>query len=422
MKKTLTVVLVLCLLLSLVTSALAEKKIYQDDMAPELVAVEDGQGGKAFALIRNAQGNVLAAIPTNEMIKRICVGERENEQDPELAALLEKGLAALLADEHHTDPAMVDTDLFYVEIPEAYAAMFADGTAYLDMTFDPHILENGDELVVLYSVNGEEWNEITDVNFAGNGTVQFGVQQSGLLTFMIKHTSELFENVAGNAAFEQVSSSQTAVETNSNFTPSVSGKLAPATVTFEQNGETYAATILNTAEATSTPVPAKSWVVVTPLSERKYTPDVVTYEHLEWAYDMIAEGSIMETTDDEHGAKLGEVVNSMLAAKGTGLTYEDLTVSDLIEVSVYGEYLQQLKASEANLLEITFDMGLQPDDTLIVMCASGIEYWHVMDAETVIINQDGTVTLRMKHPAVLALMVERADTIDPNAAELVTAP
>ena len=91
-------------------------------------------------------------------------------------------------------------------------------------------------------------------------------------------------------------------------------------------------------------------------------------------------------------------------------------------MSVYGEYLQQLNASEDNLLEITFDMGLQPDDTLIVVCASGIEYWHVMDAENVIINQDGTVTLRMKHPAVLALMVERAGTININAAELVTAP
>ena len=67
-------------------------------------------------------------------------------------------------------------------------------------------------------------------------------------------------------------------------------------------------------------------------------------------------------------------------------------------------------------------MGLEPDDTLIVLCASGIEHWHVMDPETVIINQDGTVTLRMKHAAVLALMVERADSIDLDAAEIVTAP
>lgn len=416
MRKFLSVVLMLCLVMAIAATAVAEKVVYQDDVAPELMAL-----GDAAALIRDAQGNVLAVIPSEELIKRICVGERDSESDAELAALLEKGLFSLMDDKHLANaPWLVDTDLFYVQIPAEFQQYFAEGSAQMDMKFNPTILEKNDKLTVLYSKDGENWSEITGVSFEGNGTVRFGVKESGLLTFVIEHGAAFPETVGG----EVEETEEVEEETNPNFTPSVSGKPEPDMVPFEENGEEYAAKILDDADNTVAAVPAAKWIVVTPMSERKYNPDVLTYEHLKWAYEAIRDAQSIGDlpTDGEEGA-LGAAIDSLLQAQGIDLTHEELTVSDLIEISVYGEYRQYLAEDTGNTLEITFDKELDPNDTLVVLCASGIDSWHVIDAKNVIINANGTVTLRMKHAGVVAFLVERAEEpIEANEAGVVTAP
>ena len=66
MKKIWSVMLVLCMLMT-AASAMAAANGYQDGVAPELVMVSDGQGGSAVAVIRDAEGNILAVIPSGNM-------------------------------------------------------------------------------------------------------------------------------------------------------------------------------------------------------------------------------------------------------------------------------------------------------------------------------------------------------------------
>ena len=420
MKKCLPVILMLCVCMLLVTSAFAEKTVYQDGVSPELVPVSDTQGGEAAALICDADGHVIASIPVGKMMT-ICVGERANVQDTEIAAALEKGLLSLLEDAHHSRGLWtVDTDLFYVQLPEEYAASLAEGGASVVMVFNPHILNGSDKLQALYSVDGQTWTEVTDVSFAGDGTVRLSIQQSGLLAFVVEH-SAAFSKLSADSTIQLPA--QIVHAANSNIPPSVVGKLAPEVVAFAQNGAACVATILNSDKEAVSTVPNGTWMIVTPLSERWYNPDVITYEHLQWAYDSICSaaniGALPAAGQD---GTLGEAIDHVLAASKAGLSYADLAISDLFEVSLYADYLQQLKADPNNMLEITLDGKLNPDDTLIVLCASGVDGWHVVEEENVIVNQDGTVTLRLKHTGVLAFLVERPAAIDTSAADIVTAP
>lgn len=282
------------------------------------------------------------------------------------------------------------------------------------------ILDEGEKLTVLASTDGENWSEVKDVAFKENGSVQVAIQETCLLAFLIEHGAAVEDGFGGMGI--SVGDRDVPEEGNQNFTPSVSGKLAPEVVVIEKDGEKYVASILDGNGNASALVPDDAWMIVTPLSERKYNPDVVTYEHLQWAYDTICEApNIGGLPDADHDSTLGDVIDRMLEEMGKGLSRKDLTVSDLFEISVYGDYQQML--ADGNMLEITVDRELDPEDTLIVLCASDIEYWHVVDRENVIIHEDGTVTLRLRHTGAFVFLVERpAEEIDPEAADTVKAP
>ena len=419
MKKIWSVMLVLCMLMT-AASAMAAANGYQDGAAPELVMVSDGQGGSAVAVIRDAEGNILAVIPSGNMLKLICVGERELVEDEAVAGLLENGLATLQNSEYRVSaPEQVNTDLFHAQIPAEYAEYFANGAAYLDMAFVIEELLAGDKLQVLHSVDGETWTEVTNVTYAGDGTVHVGIQQSGLVAFVVERGA-VFTDDDDDA--EVKAEEGTEEQEEQQFTPSVSGELAPEIVEFEDEGEDCVATIINSDKEKLASVPAKKWIVVTPLAEREDSPCVVTYEHLEWAYGAILDAeNIGSLPSDDQTGTLAAAIEGML--EGTGLTIEDMTVSDLFKVVAYGEYLQLLNADEGNMLEITFDKGVEPGDKLIVLCSSEIGFWHVMDEDQVTVHADGTLTIRMKHDGVIAFLVEKdAAAVDAAADGVVSAP
>lgn len=158
------------------------------------------------------------------------------------------------------------------------------------------------------------------------------------------------------------------------FTPSVSGKAAPAV------------TGVNGA--------APSDLVVTAVSERALTNDVLTREHLEWAFNNILNNE-MEVAADTTG----------------------LVVRDLFEVTAYGAAVE----ATANGVEITFETGLTADDTLVVVYSANAATWEVLAAENIVVNNDGTVTLKLPKLGAVAFMVEAPEDL-PNADQAVSSP
>lgn len=415
MKKLISVVLTICLLVLGMSLAAAQETVYNNGEAPDLVKVTDAQGANNAAVIKDAQGNAIAAIPDDGQLKIVYVGDRD-EASPEIAELLNAALENLIKKEHIANAdVMLETDLFHVTIPEAYAEQLADG-AVVEMVFRPLIMKSISKLTVLTSVDGATWTEAPSVAFNGDGTVTVGVNQDCVVAFVITHGD--FTTVYTTTETVE----DTEDETNTNFTPSVTGKPDPELVEVEVEDETGVAVVTSPTGEVLDLIKDRSWVVVTPLFERVYNPDVITYEHLQWAYDTICDAPNLGGLANEDGeGTLGDEIDRRL--EGTDLSRDDMTVSDLFEVTVYGDYLKMLKDASGNRIEVTLERNFRQDEVLMVLCAIDTEHWHVMEEQYVTINEDGTVTLSLEHPGVFALLVERLDAdIDAAAEGAVTAP
>lgn len=424
MKKILSVVLALCLLLATAVSAMADDTVYQDNIVPELVVVTDAEGSEALALIRDKDGQLVGAVPADSVLRLVCVGERENEENADVAELIETGLVTLMENEEIIYiPGLVNSDQFYVEIPAEYAELFAEG-ATLEMTFKPIIMQKGGTVMVLSSLDGVNWVEEDDASFPGDGKVVVRVNETCLVAFVVKPGAAFGEPGDEEETKTTTPGETEEEETNPNFTPSASGKPCPEVVPVVGEGEEYAATIVDPEETVVANVPYTPWLVVTAMSERTFNPDVMTHEHLEWAYAAICNAPEVGGLKvmGEEDLTLADVINKRFEDAGSDLTTADLTVSDLFEISIYGEYPQYMTKDSGNKLCITFDVDMEQGDTLVVLCASGIDAWHVMDAEDVIINANGTVTLRLQHLGVVTFLVEKPETIDATAEDVVVAP
>lgn len=420
MKKWLSAMLAICLLMVGMTCAAGEG-IYNNGEAPELISVTNTQGEVSAAVIRDAQGSVIATIPDDGSLKIVYVGDRY-EEHPEIEQLLYHSLDTLIWDEHIAAPELyLETDVFYAEIPEEYEGYLTDG-ALVEMVFKPLIMQKVSEVIVLTSVDGETWNEAPSAIMNGDGTVTVGIEQNCVVAFLI--VSGEHEELFGTLTDEVVTQTTETivVETNPNFTPSVSGKPDPQITVIEVEGEPCIALITAETGEILEKVTDRDTIIVTPLSEREINPDVITYDHLQWAYDTICAAPDMGGLPNE-GAEgtLGDEIDRRL--EGTGLDRFDLTVSDLFEVTAYGEPLRVLLDNPGARLELTVERNFRNDEILMVLCASDVDHWHVMDEQYVTINEDGSVSLSLEHHGVLVFLVERMDA-DFNAAgeSVVTAP
>lgn len=396
MKKLISVLLTICMLVLAMGMTAAEETIYNNGEAPNVVRIEGG-----IASVKDAQDAVVAVIPDDGQLKVVYVGDRD-EQNPEIEALLNAALDTFLESEY------VVTDLFYVEIPEAYADYLAAGGA-VEMIFEPLILRDDVELMVLKSEDGINWGEDTEAVVNNDGTVTVQCDKNGLVAFVI---------VPGGFAVVDKPDA-TLTETNPNFTPSVTGKPDPKLVEIEVEGETGVAVITDADGEVLDVITDLNTVVVTSLFERVYNPDVVTYEHLQAAYDMIcAAPDLGALADETEEGTLADEIASHL--EGTGLTSADMTVSDLFKVTVYGGQ-DQFGGETGKRIEVTLDRTFRQDEIVMVLCAVDTDHWTVLDDRYVTINEDGTLTLSLEKPGVYALLVERLDA-DMDAEGAVMAP
>lgn len=450
MKKILTLVLAVCLLMS--AAALAEESPFlQNEMPPELVTTPNSLGEMIGARLCDAQGSVLLEVKDDGSLILTDVHQREAAENETVADRLTNAYNDVMDDVHHADvecdlhdhDAKVDVDAILASIDPSMdshdlvmfeffdvmtsgeiAALLTDGS-YLELTFE---LEEGQSLplITMFTNDGVDWHVIptTPVSerrftvrlsepgtlaLLNDGRESMGVGQDG------RHVITVIPGEEGDEIIE-----------SRNFTPSVSGKSAPQIVTIPgTEDEIYVGYIRNRAGDMEIPVPDKNYIIITAVSERNYTGDIQTHEHLEWAYDDILEvedvGDLFTEhdlsvviPDHEHGTIAG-LLDEELARRGLDLTHDRLVVKDLFEVSAYGDYLHPLY-DEENYLEVTFEANLDPDKPLVVIHSMDSVHWHVHPAEDAVIHSDGTVTLRMYDLGVVAFLVESEEEVDAETA------
>ena len=157
---------------------------------------------------------------------------------------------------------------------------------------------------------------------------------------------------------------------HSSFTPSVAAKPAPTVI---------AAEIVDAEGAVVKTVIPGVQLVVTPVSAMYYTKDIVVFDSLSRSY------------------------NEILAAKSLadlGLD-GDMIVRDLFEVTLYGETLEA-----GYTLKATFEA-----DVPAAVAVNGENGWAYVDAENIVDNGNGTVTVALSELGTVAFLVETAQNV-----------
>ena len=310
----------------------------------------------AVGNVCDAAGNVVeAAVATVESIE-----DREGAAAAELLDkafdLIKNGAEDVLA------AAGMNTDMV---ITEMYAVTVANTLAegsYVEITTDA--------AVALFSADGITW-EVCNGKIASTGVVALLQPRGSVITeteeFTAQETS-IVENTIEMPA-----------EAAGVFTRSVAGKAAPSVVVVD--GSVAVIKNVNGEIVTNIPVDAAG-LVVTPVAERETAADLAVRENLDWAYESILNA---ESVDALVAEELGDVV-----------------VRDLFNVAIYGDFKAAVEAADA-VVEVSFaDVAA---DGLVVLCSHDFATWHVVAAENVTVNADGSVTVAMDEVGAIAFAV-----------------
>ncbi len=377
MKKWMSWMLAICMILSMSVIALAEGTQAQEMTAAAVVYDKDGaavqvaEGGITLTdIAERTEGSALQTAYSNVMAQVHYADVKSGE------GILADKINAVLTDCTAFDT--IVTDWFEAALSAEYA--LTEG-GYVDVTFTLTEDQQIPSLVAV-SVDGIEWDMAQIVSVDGrNVTVRYNAM--GVTAFIIVRDDA--ENEA------EIPEGETAPEQNDKFTPSVSGKPAPGLVAAD--GDDYVAVIKTVDDEIGIP---EGYLVITPLSERDIVTDVMNGEHLTWAYDSILRDEI-NTVELE----------AALTAMNSGLTAADMIIRDLFEATAYGEYVEKLY-DENNYVVMTLDAQISKGTTLVVLYSSDSAVWQVLPAENVVINDNGTITVSMNKLGAIALMVDNA--------------
>lgn len=451
MRRFFALMLMACMLMS--TVAFAEQStVLQDEQPPKVVTTVNEEGETIIARICDVHGNVIAEIKDDGTLVLTDVHHREDAGSSIVVTRLTDAYASIMDDVHHSDVEcqlhdhdvkvdindvlaslnedieaydLVMYELFDIMPSEEIAGLLVDGN-YLEVTLEL-VEEQTLPMITMFTPDGRLWNVIPTES-AGDNRFTVRLTEPGTVALLSdgRETAGIGESVQRVVTVIPGEDAGEFGIDMPNFTPSVSGKPAPQMVTFVgEDGETYIGYIRNNGGDIEILVPDKNYVHVTSVAERDHIADIQTHEHLEWAYDSILEvedvGELFTEhdmsvviPDHAHGTIAG-LLDETLAQMGLDLTHDQLVVKDLFEVTAYGEYLHHLY-DEDYYLEVTFDASLDPDRPLVVIHSPDSMHWHVHSPEDVVLNADGSVTLRMYDLGSVAFLVAADETVDAETA------
>ena len=260
---------------------------------------------------------------------------------------------------------------------------------------------------VLYTPDGTTWTLIDYATLAGK---QFQISLPGTATVALLCDNTVVMNVGkanAPAAATKEQGSTTDLGSFGTFTPSVTGTLTPSVVP----EDTSVATIGGENQEDES-VPDSNYVKVTTPSAS--SEDLRAYEQLAAAQDAIManEAGALKSKNGTLAAEL----DAALKAMGLALTNDQLTVKELFAVNTYGEYADALDGT--NYMEMTLGANLDPNQPVVVIFSADSETWEVLPADAVVLNADGSVTLRLPAMGTVAFLVEKTA----QDAAVVTAP
>lgn len=471
MKRCLMLVLTLCLVVSAAFgTACAENKVLQDEQTPVLVTKTNENDEVISAVICDAEGKEVAQIKDDGSVTLTDVHFRSLAVNADAAARLTAAYQSVMSGVHYSDAACAVAEHEVVCEPACEAecevhvhSIKEDINAELlrrgsELTahelvmyemFDVHFaeetvallpengcveltLETADPLgapyMALFTADGAKWQLLPTANRGGN---RFTVQLSSAGTLALLCDGQKHMGIGVEKEFYDIT---TESSSSSGYTPSVAGQAAPQIVKTEA-AEGYVGYMCNLLDNTRIRISDRNYVLVTSVAERSEKVDVQTYEHLGWGYDSVTNAANVgelatlvpvipdpaaETTEP---AEIPELTEGTLAAELDAalqlmeleLTHEQLVVKDLFEVSAYGEYLNYLY-NEDYYLQLTLDAKLDPSKPLLMICSTDSEYWYVKPAEEFVLNQNGTVSVKLPKLGVIAFLVPAEETVAPEEA------
>lgn len=398
MKKLLSLIMTLCMLLSVMPGAVLAE-------GPQLVPQTIGADENVIVVVRDADGNVIAQFKDD--------GTLTLTSDPDAASgRLATAYADVLGELHpfNMDSAaagriiksdidvllegmginayeMVLFALIDIQLPADVEALLTDG-AYAEVIL--HVPGASAAMVTLFTDNGSSWQTASTTSVDDGISVR--LPASGTLALFANGSGE------GGIGIGEPLNRQPATEN-----PSVTGDVAPQIVPFVVDGAEYAAALNNGENVLN-----MNYVVVTGVADRHTALDLRTYVRLDRAYNAV--------TNAANVGDLPAADGQTLAAQLPG---DDLIVRDLFEVTAYGDCLDALAADDGSL-EVTLNAALDPAKALTVIHSLDGITWNVLDAANVTVNDDGTVTLKLTELGVVAFLVEAEYNVD--AQDAVMAP
>lgn len=429
MKKLVALIVCLCMLLT--ATAFCEADLLQNEMPPMLVKAELDNGTEAVEVLDDGSLVLTDVSARNEAeMARLTAayeGVMGGVHFSDVPSMLHEDVVKLDinealkgTEEELTAHDLVMIELFDIAVGEELTEKLVDG-AYLEMTLE--MPENqAMPMMLLFTPDGAEWRVYEDWNIAGDNTLAVRVTEGGVMAFLKVELSSEDEIVDEDAEVTDPEGVFTPNDNqNPNFTPSVSGKPAPSLKTETGvDGVSYVATIYTKTGEVVANIPDYDYLLVTPVSESQFNADIMTHEHLQWAYDLILNcTNVGELLSADGENTIAAEIDAMLLAMNAELTHEQLVVRDLFEATVYGEYVDHMY-NEDHYIAMTFLTDVDPEETLVVLCSEDSVHWYPVPAENVTVNSDGSVTLRTEGLGVFAFLVEAEAEL--NAEEAVSSP
>lgn len=189
MKKIISLLIALTLMIALACPAFADVEPnsayigsikYEEDDEIDFVTVEGGEGS-AVAVIRDAEGNVVAYVPA-ACLQIITLGSALNEEKDVPQEIREQLLAmqealgcgdiVLPYEKHDTDKTLVLSNLFDVRFTcEDHPETLAQEGYTLEITFALDVDKDAVVHTMVYDEETEEWEPIVSTVNNGDGTI-----------------------------------------------------------------------------------------------------------------------------------------------------------------------------------------------------------------------------------------------------------